>query len=160
MSKSTFIIILTLFLSSLSVAQDMNHYKSLYVCSYFHRYDSLKGFYEYYQVGFNDKLVGISQREYHAPDSIAGYVDYMTMYFDENGKRIIKGIFYEMFPNNIFFGIGYRDWSGELHGNYVHFRYDGTIKENNLYNRGKLMEKWRYNEEGKLIENVKYLQNE
>jgi len=139
-----------------SDAQDLNHYKSLSVCSYFHKYDSLNRYYFYYQVGFNDNVIGISQREYIAPDTLAGYIDYMSLIRDENGKSTRKGIFYEMFPNGVFFGLGYLDWRGERHGNEIHFRYDGTIKENKLYNRGVLLDRWKYNQAGELIEHIKY----
>lgn len=133
---------------NLSNINDLTHYEL--------RYDSIKKYYTDVQFNYDDNRFGVAQWTYYGPDSLSGYGAYYTLLPYKNGRRLQKGLAIGLLPSGTFYGISYYDWSGDLHGNDLHFYPNGALKLNEVYDRGILIKSWKYNQKGELIEYKEY----
>lgn len=154
--KIIILFIITSSLISFAYSQDPNLSNMKDLTGYEYEYDSLNNYYSLIQYNFNDNHFGVSQRAYIGPDSIWGHADYMTLAPYDEGKILRKGLAFEALPTGTFIGIKYFDWSGDLHGNMMRFHPNGSLKINEVWDRGILIKSWEYNEDGELIEYKDY----
>src|SRR5690606_3196651 len=97
---------------------------------------------------FDDKNFGVAQYSYYGPDSLRGHAEYMTLAPFKDGKKLRKGIGYELYMSGTFLGIVNFDWSGNKHGNFMEFHLNGAMKLNEIWERGKLVKSWKYTYSG------------
>jgi antitoxin component YwqK of YwqJK toxin-antitoxin module len=140
-----------LLIANYSFGQDPNLSRVFDLKNYSIDYDSIKKYYPAFQIHYNDTLAGFALTNYHGYDSLSLHIDYMSGILIDR-KRIAKGMGYEIRPEGTFFEIAYSDWSGKKHGNQMTFYPDGSVKLNEVWDRGKLLRHWKYKEKGELEE--------
>jgi hypothetical protein len=134
-----------------SFSQDPNFSYGTSLKDFSITFDSTKKYYPAFQMFYYDSVGGVSLTNYHGYDSLFLHIDYMSIHM-VNHERIVKGISYSKLPQGTFFDINFWDWSGKRHGNQMTFYPDGSVKLNEVWDRGKLLRHWKYKEKGELEE--------
>lgn len=147
---------LCLVMTAIADCQDPNLSNIRDVSNFELEYDSAKNYYSLVRFKYNDRIGGRSQRRYYGPDSLAGFAEYITLVPFRNGRRLKKGIGYDLLTSGTFFEVAVHDWSGLTHGNQMKFHPNGSLKINEVWDRGILIKSWAYNEDGELIEYKDY----
>ena len=140
-----------LFMANSGFSQDPNLSRVYDFRNYSIDFDSTKKYYPAFQIHYDDTLAGFALTNYHGYDTLGLHIDYMSSFYVDN-QRVLKGIGYAKRPEGTFFDIAFYDWSGDKHGNQMTFYLDGSVKLNEVWDRGKLLRHWQYNEKGELEE--------
>lgn len=148
--------VFTCIIYHISYCQDPNLSHIDDLSKYELRYDSVQNYYSDINYKYDDNIFGIAQWNYFGPDSLSGYAAYYTQAPYKNGRQLRKGLAIGVLPGGTFYGISYYDWSGDLHGNDLHFYPNGALKLNEIWDRGTLIKSWEYSENGELIEYKEY----